>query len=193
MKLYSSLREETIDLHFRWKLYRHLYAGSNEDLFLLNSCAPSIFGILQSLLFGDCVLRICRITDPNSRGKYENLSVFRLAESISNISAEHLECDLPQLLKDMDTACSKMRDLRNRKIAHTDLKQALQIAAEPLPEISIEDINATLRLLSKFLNNVAAPLRQPHTYYSDVLVPKGDDAERLLSLLRQANIQPSAH
>ena len=94
MKLFDSLRGETIDLHLRWKLYRHLYAGPKEDVVLLNRSAPSVFAILQSLLFDDCVLRICRITDPNSRGAYEYLSVYQLAESIRNAAAENLVRDL---------------------------------------------------------------------------------------------------
>jgi hypothetical protein len=189
-KLFDSLREETLDLHMRWKLYRHLYAGPKEDIVLLNRSAPSIFGILQSLLFDDCVLRICRITDPASRGNYEYLSVYQLVESLGNVDAEILGCDLQAILRDLETACSKMRTLRNRRIAHADLKQALWIAAEPLPGVSIEDVDVAVRLLSKLLNTVEVPFRRSRTFYGDVLIPIDDDAERLLSLLRQANSRP---
>jgi len=190
-KLFDSLRGEAIDLHLRWKLYRHLYAGPKEDVVLLNRSAPSLFAILQSLLFDDCVLRICRITDPNSRGGYEYLSVYQLAESIRSASAENLVRDLEPALEQLEAACSKMRTLRNARIAHADLKQALQIAPEPLPGISIGDVNTALRLLEKLLNVVEAMLRRSRTFYGDVLLPVDDDVDRLLSLLRKANARPS--
>jgi hypothetical protein len=192
-KLFESLRGETLDLHLRWKLYRHLYAGPKEDIVLLNKSAPTIFAILQSLLFYDCVLRICRITDPPSRGTYEYLSVHQLAESLGNVDAVSLGCDLQPMLRDLEVACSKMRTLRNRQIAHADLNQALRITAEPLPGISIEDVNVALRLLSKLLNSVEVPLRRSRTFYGDVLLPNDDDAERLLSLLRQGNVTGRKH
>ncbi len=190
-ELFDSLREETLDLHLRWKLYRHLYAGPKEDIVLLNRSAPSIFAILQSLLFDDCVLRICRITDSNSRGSYEYLSVYQLAELLGNAHVASLGCDLRPMLRDLETACSKMRTLRNRQIAHADLKQALRITAEPLPGISIDDVNVALRLLSEFLNGIEVPLRRVRTFYGDVLLSIDSDAEQLLSLLRQGNAGPS--
>jgi hypothetical protein len=95
--------------------------------------------------------------------------------------------DLQPILRDLEVACSKMRMFRNAWIAHADLKQALRIAEEPLPGISIEDVNAALRLLSKLLNSVEVPLRRSRTFYGDILLPVDDDAERLLALLRRAN------
>ncbi len=106
-KLFESLRGETLDLHLRWKLYRHLYAGPKEDIVLLNKSAPSIFAILQSLLLEDCVLRICRITDPPSRGAYEYLSVHQLAESLRKFDAASLGCDLQPMLRELEVACSE--------------------------------------------------------------------------------------
>lgn len=190
-KLFDSLRGETIDLHLRWKLYRHLYAGPKEDVVLLNRSASSVFAILQSLLFDDCVLRICRITDPNSRGAYEYHSVYQLAESIRSAASENMVGDLAPALKELEAACSKMRTLRNAQIAHADLKHSLQIASEPLPGISIDDVNTALHLLAKLLNRVEAPLRRSRTFYGDVLLPADDDVDRLLSLLRTANARPT--
>ncbi|MBK9132043.1 MAG: hypothetical protein IPM20_10485 [Gammaproteobacteria bacterium] len=190
-KLFESLRGEAIDLHIRWKLYRHLYAGSKEEVVLLNRSAPSVFAILQSLLFDDCVLRICRITDPHSRGPYEYLSVYQLAEPIRSAAVENLVPNLEPYLKELEAACSKMRTLRNARIAHADLKHALQIAPEPLPGISLEDVNTALSLLAKLLNSVEAPLRKSKTFYGDVLVPIDDDVDRLFALLRKANARPS--
>lgn len=187
-KLFDALRGETLALHLRWKLYRHLYAGPKEDIVLLNNSAPSIFAVLQSLLFEDCVLRICRITDPASRGAYEYLSVHQLAESLGTVDAADFGCDLQPMLRDLEAACSKMRILRNRQIAHADLDQALRITAEPLPGIAIEDVNVALHLLSKLLNRLEVSLRRSRTFYGDVLIPTDDDAERLLSLLRQGTI-----
>jgi AbiU2 len=186
-KLFDSLRAEAIDLHLRWKLYRHLYAGPKEDIVALSSTAPSIFAILQSLLFEDCVLRICRITDPNSRGSYEYISVFQLAESLRKAAVPNLDLDLQPVLRDLEAACSKMRTLRNVRIAHSDLKQALQIAADPMPGVSVEDVNSALGLFSKLLNSVEIPLRRTCTFHGDVLLPIDGDANRLLALLRQEN------
>jgi hypothetical protein len=191
-KLFDTLRAEMLDLNLRWKLYRHLYAGPKEDIVVLNRSAPSIFGVLQSLLFDDCVLRICKITDPRSRGTYEYLSVYQLVESLENTDAADLVVDVQPVLRDLEAACSNMRTLRNTRIAHADLRRALRITEEPLAGVSIEDVNVALRLIAKLMNSVEAPLRRSRTSYGDVLLPVDEDAERLLSLLRQANVRHNA-
>jgi hypothetical protein len=187
--LFDSLREEVIELHVRWKLYRLLYAGAKEDVILLKSSGSSVFGLLQSLLFDDCLLRVCRLTDPATAGRYTYRSVRRLVNVLLDHGASVFECDLDADLKELESACSEIRTLRNTRIAHADLEHSLEIAESPLPGVSIEDVNRILGQLSRLLNHVEIPLRRSRTFYGDALVPIDVDAERLFSLLRQAHGQ----
>ena len=186
-QLFDSLREEVIALHVRWKLYRHLYAGAKEDVILLNKSGPSVFGMLQSLLFDDCLLRVCRLTDPASAGPFKYRSVRQLVDALRNLDASSFECDLDAALKELQGSCSGIRTLRNARIAHADLEHSLRVSESPLPGVSINDVDLVLRLLSSLLNHVEMPLRRSRTYYGDALVPIDADAELLLSLLRYAH------
>ena len=188
-RLFDSLRDEAITLHVGWKLYRRLYAGSSEDVVLLNKSGSSIFRMLQFLLFDDCLLRLCRLTDPASSGPYKYRSIRQLVSALRDVDASIFECDLGVAVRELEAACSEIRTLRNARIAHSDLEHSLEISASPLPGISIKDVDHALRLLSKLLNHIEVPMRRSRTYYGDILVPVDADSERLLSLLRSAHGQ----
>ncbi len=186
LPIFDSLRSEAITLNMQWKLYRSLFAGPSEERIIMNLCAPSVFGLFQSLLFDDCIMRLCRLTDPPAKGKYEYLSIRQLVDEESTGGTAQLWPDLPKLLDQLDLACQPLRIHRNIRIAHSDLTQVTSVTTEPLPDISIQSFNSALKLLSKGLNCVEAPLRRSTTFYSDVLVTFDEDTIHLMQALRLA-------
>lgn len=182
--IFDALRSETISLHTQWKLYRSLFDRPGEELLSFNNCAPTVFATLQSLLLDDCILRICRLTDPLVKGKYGYVSIARLASvETTELASTHWP-ELPKLLACLDEKCIPIRKHRNTRIAHADLAQVLTVKSDPLPSISIQHINTTLSLIAKCLNCVENPLRHSHTFYDAVLVTVDEDSARLMQALQ---------
>lgn len=182
--IFDCVREEAVAIHLRWKLYGQLYVQSKEDVLLLSSCGGNVFGILQELLLDDCILRICRLTDRLSKGSQKHRSVSQLVHSLEKLNSPLFAPTILQQQAELDRACSRLRKVRNARIAHADLGHSLNVSEDPLPDISVDDVNKALELLSSLLNSIEEPFRRSHTNYFDALLERGGDAERLLSLLR---------
>jgi hypothetical protein len=83
---------------------------------LLNEIAPSFFALTQSLLIGDAIQLLCRITDPAYHKSDAHLSVKYLSE--------HAQSAPPT--DAIDTAMGPLRHIRNNWISHADLAKALR-------------------------------------------------------------------
>jgi hypothetical protein len=184
-ELFDLLRGQTIELHVRWKLYRYLYADRDERRALLNRNAPNIFGVLQAVLFDDCVLRLCRLTDPPSTGPHKSATVFELSSLLDASIADAIDAEFQSKLSDLRTAMVKVRSVRNNRIAHSNLALASRVSREPSDDLSVNEMDSAVRLLAKCLNIVETFFRRSKTFYADVLVPLDADVERLFLILRQ--------
>src|SRR5437867_12009636 len=80
--LYHALYGEVTWLHAKWKQYRILFAESPERIELLNGVAGFFFRVIQDVLWDDVLLHIVRLTDPPRSVGKDNLTLFRLAESV---------------------------------------------------------------------------------------------------------------
>lgn len=79
---------------------------------VLNSVAPSFFALVQSLLIGDAVLGLCRITDAAEYNGKDHLTVRLLKR----------DCRGAPSLKKVDVVMAPLRDIRNNWISHADLE-----------------------------------------------------------------------
>jgi len=182
--LFDALKHEVTDLHLRWTIYRQLYANSEEAINLLNASGSNVFYLLQFLLLDDCALRLSKLTDPASQGRFENLSVLKLAESVTASDKEFPLDKAKVFLAELSERCDKFRALRNKRIAHADLAHALKIADAPLPGISREDVDRALESLRNLLNFVEYHYFSSQTLYAEVIIPCNADGNKLLSVLR---------
>jgi hypothetical protein len=173
------------DLHVRWLIYRQLYAASEEATDLLNRSGSNVFYLLQFMLLDDVTLRLAKLTDPPFQGKFENLSLGRLATALESDDKEFVSTTVAQSLGRLESACAKFRDLRNKRVAHRDLTHALGLEEEPLPGISREDVEAALAALREAMNAVDRRFRRNTTMYENVIVPYSSDGNRLLKVLRK--------
>jgi AbiU2 len=167
-KLFEALKYEAIELHLRWTIYRQLYASSEEAINLLNTSGSNVFYLLQLLLLDDCALRLSKLTDPPSQGRFENLSVRNLIESVEGFDRDFPVARAKVLYGELSERCEKFRTLRNKRIAHADLAHSLKVADEPLPGISREDVERALEALQDVLNFVELHYRRSQTLYKEL-------------------------
>lgn len=183
-RIFDALKYEVTDLHLRWKIYRQLYATSEEAIALLNASGSNVFYLMQFLLLDDCSLRLSKLTDPAAQGKFENLSVQQLLECLEAEDRNFPSPRARELMKELSTRCEKFRALRNKRIAHADFNHALKVAESPLPGISREDVENALKALRDLLNFVEHFYTNSQTLYSELIVPYDSDGNKLLSVLQ---------
>lgn len=68
-RVYHYLWTYSVELLVRWQTYLELSACGAQRVELLNSAAGAFFGVIQKCLFDDCILTVCRLTDPAEQQK----------------------------------------------------------------------------------------------------------------------------
>ena len=186
-EVYDGLFQETGRAHVVWKYYQQLYAVDSAQIDLLNRTAPAFFYFLQDVLMDDIILAISRITGPSQTGRgsgaKDNLSLEQLLAKIRVTEAADFCSELYGLLAQIRVHCAGLDDLRNRTIAHIDLRTALKTHPDPLPDISRKLIGEALETCAAFLNRVTVHFTSIPVYYD---FPMHGDAGDLIFFLRQA-------
>lgn len=181
-EMYSALWQEVATLHFHWREYVELFGTKSERIALLNSVAPHFFRMIQDGMWETSLLNLTRLTDPPTtrvgREQKPNLTVRALPDLIDDAT---LKTKLGQLVVEAVSATLFARDWRDRRIAHRDLKLALEQPTTPLAEGSRADVKKALKALAAVLNAVARHYLKAETAF-DLGAPIGG-ATSLLHVL----------
>lgn len=170
--LFSALWQEVAMLHVRWKEYVALFGTKPERIDLLNRAAPHFFRMLQDELWESTLLSLARLTDPsNSQGNPDrsNLTINALPALIVDVK---LKGDVNKLIAESMKLPEFCRDWRNRRIAHRDLKLALEQSTTPLADGSRAQVKDALKALVNILNAVERHYCDSETVY-DLGAPLG--------------------
>lgn len=174
-------------LHESWNDYRAFYGTDQYRIDLLNQCAPSFFMILEDMLRHNIILSIARLTDPPNSGRNQqnvNASIKKLFVELKSDLDKSMKNEIKMLFNKLDNQTRKIKDLRNKLIAHSDFKTKLELRSEPLPGVSraeIEDILSTIRAI---FHKIELKYLNSETYFQGVLAY--GNAEDLLHLLDNA-------
>ena len=184
--VFEKLQDEAIQIQYTWSIYRSLYASGDENVAFLNKYGSNFFSLAQSLLIENISLGLSRLTDPNRTRDNENLSL----KQIHVHADKHSHFDLLQLItplyEKLHEKCLQFRGLRNKRIAHADLQQAMRIEGSSLPMISYQDIENALEALSNYLNAVERFYFKSETGYHFVTGPFGTGGESVIRALQMA-------
>ena len=148
--LYHALFNDVQWLHAKWKQFCDLYTSA-DTVDLLNETAGFFFRIVQDIMVGDAMLHIARLTDPERLGEKENLTLCRLPGAIENVE---LADRVAALVEAARVEAGFVRDWRNRHLAHTDFKLALDSAVQPLPPVSFGQMQRVLAALRAVINDI---------------------------------------
>ncbi len=176
---YNALYNEVAWLHVRWKQYKDLFGTSPSRIAILNQAAGLFFRFVQDGLWEDTLLHLTRLTDPpKSMGK-ENLTLQALPPLIKDTEFHE---EIIGLVKAAVNATEFARDWRNRTLAHTDLKLAIQLGAEPLAPASRKSVADAINAVSRVIQRLSE-----YHFKSDLLfdvITPADDAVSLLYVIR---------
>ncbi len=156
---FHALWEEVALLHLRWAEFVELFGTKRSRIDLLNQAAPSFFRIVQDVLWDVTLLHIARLTDSSkSFGKAdkENLTIQNLPRLVDS----RIELRVTALVATAISKATFCRDWRNRNIAHSDLKLALNESPTPLPDVDKQKTEEALSAIEAVLSEV-------HEWYMD--------------------------
>lgn len=155
-KEYDELNGEVFRFEATWRIYRQLFGTNAERVDLLQELVPNFTDFVQLALLDSVILGICRICDPATTGKSDNLTLECLVQRLTpSPDATQAAC-LDAQLKKIEAATDVLRQHRNKRLAHSDLLRARNKPAELLPGISrqlIEDALAEIRVLLNQINS----------------------------------------
>lgn len=175
-KVFDKVRSAAIEAHIRWLTYRALFAVSPKRIELLNRSAGVFFHITQAVLLADVQLAICKLTDPPSTGKHENLSIPRLQRLLVESGDKAIAKRAARLVEDVERKCKRFRDRRNKTLAHSDLGMALGVTRKRLPGISRKKIEDALSSICSYLNAIQDHYCDSETAYASPIVLEGAEA-----------------
>lgn len=161
-KLYNGLWQEVASLHGDWEEYVVLFGTKPSRIELMNKTAPDFFNMLQRTLFENTMLHISRLTDNAIVCGKKTLSVKGLSELIVD---ENLKTKVNLRVEDIIRKAEFCRDRRNRKLAHRDLKLAVDKNAEPLPLASRLKIKEVLSSIREVLNAISLYYQDSQTLF----------------------------
>jgi hypothetical protein len=175
-QLYSALWQSVSGTHKFWNEYVVLFGTSPERIDVLNQTAPGFFRMVQDEFWDSTMLHLARLTDAaNSLGKKDrsNLTILALAELISD---QTLKDALTKLAAEATSATQFCRDWRNRRIAHRDLKLALDKTSPPLSTASRRQVKDALLAISNVMNAVSLHYLDSQSGFHLVDSPHGASA-----------------
>lgn len=173
--LYDSLWQELARLHKKWAEYVALFGMKPSRIDLMNEAAPAFFRIVQDTFWEDVLLHVARLTDSPKSASKSNLSIRHLA---GNVQHAETKAKVEHLTTNAMLASEFCRDWRNRRIAHRDLRLALEQVTDPLRPASREKVREALQALVAVLNAVSE-----HYLGSSTFFEHGTDAGGAISLL----------
>ena len=158
-------------LHLNWTYYTQLFATDEASILLMNTVAPSFFSMVDRTLRADNLLRICRITDPsfsNFNETMENASLPRLVARTAEFLPSEVHQEVKELLSQLDLQRQPLRDLRNKRLAHSDLDEVLKLRTEPLPGISPRQVEDLIALITKTFSLVEGHFLDSETGFAAI-------------------------
>ena len=152
-KLVNALGEQWAEGAQRLDLLVKLF-GEAKHVELLNLVGGELFADIQRVLQDDLVLRVSRLTDPQSSGGgKDNLTIQRLPALCER---DELRKEVQEQVDAAVRAASTAREHRNQRISHTDLTYALgdsELESNTLRQLRkvLDAVHAAVELLGREL------------------------------------------
>ncbi|MCK5053552.1 MAG: hypothetical protein KAR65_04705 [Anaerolineales bacterium] len=167
--LYIPIHKDVLSHHAKWKIFRQLYAESEERIELLDNAAGSVFRYLQDLLFYDALLTFSILTEPSDRVSLRRL-VEVLKKHVEPAFYEEVVADLDEIVE----MCSDFITWRNKRIAHKDLGFFVGESLKKLPPVNRKMIEDANEKIGEMLNKIRTKFGVNYTLFTPWMTGDGD-------------------
>lgn len=160
------LSQEIVHLHFKWQEFIRLFGEDPANIDILNQAAPLFFKTVQDIWIQDIMLHIARLTDPPESGRKgkTNFTLMRLPQLIDK---PELNKQITEKLEDLKSKIQRLRDWRNRRIAHRDLELMFG-GSSLLPTVGRQYLEEVLQAIRDVMNTIENKYMGSSTYFEDV-------------------------
>lgn len=177
--MYCDLNDHLMDVLLLWEQFEQLFGADEETVQVLNSAAPTFFGVVQAQFLDSVMLGISRLTDSPVNSCQKNLSIRSIPPLVSDLNLrDQVDGAIQIALADTKFA----RDHRNKRIAHTDLLHVQGCAAKRLPPANRQKIKAGLESICAVLEILNGHYLQSEFAYDTLIY--GGGAGSVVALLR---------
>ena len=168
-EVFDRVSDNVCDLHFEWQEYQHLF-GQQETIDFLNKASAPWSRMLHGLFVHSTMLGIARLCDPQSQGKFENLSLER---AINTLPDHALSDQLEKRLDSIRTKAEAVIHWRMKRIAHSDLDHS--VGAKKLPTIEKKQIEEVLTEIRDFMKSIWQHYLNMDFFYEEIVSPPTGD------------------
>ena len=160
-ELYVSIRSEIIGIHYRFVILKKFY--TTQDIVIsLNNTAPMFFAMIRNDLLDYLTVSINRLLDPPSIGKFRNASLKQLINCLDRSKYSQLVIDLKALFDQTKADSSRIEYWRKKWSGHRDFD--VLTGAEPIPKISLPELDIVISDLYKFKNKFEGAFYDPNEH-----------------------------
>lgn len=181
--LWTILDKEITWLHGRWIIYSQLFGTSKERVELLNESAGTFFNVLHDVLLHDVQLSLSKLGDPAGSGSRKNMTLEALHEALLGAGEATAADKMKASMQKFEAACAKIRQRRNKWIAHFDRSTMLNEDVIPRMGPSREEIESALKALREAMNCISVHYTETTIAYEHFSMQA--DGEALLRNLRR--------
>jgi hypothetical protein len=161
-------------LHLQWRLHEELFV-KQERRKLLDEVAGTFFALVQQNFLLEVQLAIARLGDPAQQGPNSNMTLHKLAAEIGAVYQEPLDLPVKHFLAALTSELAtfamtseKVRERRNKYLAHSDYDHALGKHPVPILTPTRAEIDGALATLRSALHLVTTHFGEIPTAYQAV-------------------------
>ncbi|HWF83597.1 MAG TPA: hypothetical protein VG222_02055 [Vicinamibacterales bacterium] len=138
-------------LQIKWCEFTALFLADAIDL--LNQSASTFFYLVKQMMFNDAMLHLSRLTDPGVQNGFENLSIRRLSDLISDVG---LKQQVVPAVAAAVTATAFARSWRDKRLAHSDTLSIQGQATVAQPDVEARNVATGIESVRAVVSLVAA-------------------------------------
>lgn len=170
-------------LHIKWNEYREIYGSDPENIEMVNEVAPYFFWMYERILRHDVISTIARILDPAySGGNKPNASLAKLINDLEDHADESLLVEWEHDLQKLKEISKKLRNIRNKRLSHSDFDVHVTHSPDILAGISRKNIEDVLEGIRSLANKIQLHFKNSQTAYNYVFSPF-DGTKALLAFI----------
>lgn len=175
-EVYEALHEECAWLHQKWQIFTELFEIDKDPWETLNETAGTFFVYLRTIMSEDVAIGISKLKDPKRTGRNRNLTLRRMLAVIDDTHYPYLFRQVEENLERLERDVNQIRQWRNRGIAHLDLPTAIDPQSNPLPGVTVVDIDTCLSGIADVLNAVRIHFESQSGDYAVTTFTGGPDS-----------------
>jgi hypothetical protein len=166
-ELFDKLWQNVVHLSAQWQLFLDLYS-TKEDVAVLNATAPAAFRFIQDALISSMVMAFARLTDPVSAlKKKQNLSLERLIQAVAPGCDGEFRQSLEGRLQAIRGHIAPLKEMRNRKVGHTDFDTAFAATPDATMAFTRQEIGEGLGMIADLMNSVSLRFTRSTTVFQE--------------------------